>query len=98
MLENIERRGDELAQLVPIIRKPDKRCVTENHERSDHDGKQPMTSDAIFYARSCSIHSRLLHEAGAGPRLELDFTECGFILRHVLLQYVQQRFGLLMAQ
>src|SRR5437763_1814427 len=57
-----------------------------------------MGSGAIFYARSCSIHSELLHEAGAGSRLELDFTKCGLILRDVLLQYVQQRFSLLWAE
>src|SRR5690349_20378538 len=30
-------------------------------------------------------------------RFELDFTECGLVLRDILLQHVEQRFGLLRA-
>src|SRR5215475_8217278 len=37
----------------------------------------------------------LLYDSAAGVRLQLDLPESGFVLRDVLLQIVEQRFGLL---
>jgi hypothetical protein len=39
----------------------------------------------------------LLDESGAGARLEPNLAERGFVLAHILLQHIQQGFGLLRA-
>src|SRR5256885_3168782 len=69
-----------------------------NGDRRREDRKKEDVGARRYPARTPLLldrHAALLHDTSAGLRFELDLAECVFVLRYVLLQYVEQRLGLL---
>ena len=91
MLQDIQRRGNELAQLIPEIRQAEIGCMDqENHER-----RRMRKSTGMWLGGRAAA---LLDGAGGAVRLQLNLSECRLVLRDILRQDVQQRLGLLRAQ
>ena len=85
----VERCGNELPHLVPVIRQLQIRQVNREENRCEC----AEENDRGVFAE----HARLLNHRTARVRLQFDLSERGFVLRHVLLQDIRKRFGLLRA-
>lgn len=106
-LVEIERSRNELPQFIPIKRCSAKRCVSDKDDDGDGREKEKVRTGAdrsakvddglfrdYFFRRS---RHGLLDQPTTRLRLQLDFTERGFILRHILLQDIQKSLRLLRA-
>ena len=74
----IQSGGNELPQLVPVIRQLQIRQVNREKNRRECAEENDR---GVF-----TEHARLLDHRAACVRLQFDFSERGLILRHVLLQ------------
>src|SRR5580704_10821011 len=98
-MKEIERSGNELADLIPEVRQSEQRAVRQDQKQRDHavDGKIKMRSNHASRTRHAGSARVLLNETSARLRLKTDLSERGFVLPDVVLQNTQQRLGLLRA-
>src|SRR5215472_18461017 len=98
-LKEIERRGDELADFVPVIGSTQNWPVREDEERREQDVNEKVRLRANRAPRNGHRAAALLNDARgvSGAGVEPDLSEGGFVLSHVVLQNAEEGLGLLRA-